>query len=264
RPESLHFLEGQFTDFLGEDSVIVSEPFANRFGVRSGDVVSLPAPGGIVTFRVAGVFQDYAHSAGFLMMQRRNYDRHWPSLPAQSAALQLAPNAKPDAIGEAFRERFGAQGQFTIHSNASLRARIFEIFDQTFAVTLVLRVISVVVAAAGVTLSLLILAAEREREIGVLRAIGASRAQVVGLFLREAALIGFIASMVGIASGACLAMVLTWVINKAFFGWTVSLSYPLDTLLTTPLWIIPVAILAALLPAWRAACVAPARAVRFE
>lgn len=143
-------------------------------------------------------------------------------------------------------------------------ARIFDIFDQTFAVTLVLRAISVLVAVAGVTLSLLILAAEREREIGVLRAIGASRAQVIGLFLREAALIGLVASAVGIASGASLAMVLTWVVNKAFFGWTIQLSYPLPTLLATPLWIVPAAVLAALLPAWKAARVPPARAIRFE
>jgi putative ABC transport system permease protein len=264
RAQSLQFLAGKFDDFLADDAVIVSEPFANRFSTRQGDSIELPTPRGPVTFRVAGVFRDYARSAGFLMIQRRNYERHWNSLPAQTAALTLSPEANPDALADTFRARFGAQGQFSIHSNAGLRARIFEIFDQTFAVTLVLRAISVLVAAAGVTLSLLILAAEREREIGVLRAIGASRGQVVGLFLREAALIGFIASAVGIASGACLAMVLTWVINKAFFGWTIRLGYPLDTLLATPLWIIPVAILAALLPAWRAACVPPARAVRFE
>lgn len=264
RPESLRLLDGTFDDFLRNDAVIVSEPFSERFQVHRGDTLKIPTPRGEVAFRVTGVFQDYARSAGLVMIQRHNYDRHWGALPAQAVALKLAASANAGAIADAFRARFGAQGPFTIHSNSGLRARIFEIFDQTFAVTLVLRAISIVVAVAGITLSLLVLAAEREREIGVLRAIGASRAQVVGLFLREAALIGLVASVVGIASGACLAMVLTWVINKAFFGWTIRLGYPIDTLLATPLWIIPIAILAALLPAWRAACVPPARAIRNE
>jgi putative ABC transport system permease protein len=61
-----------------------------------------------------------------------------------------------------------------------------------------------------------------------------------------------------------LAMVLTWIINKAFFGWTIELHYAPGQLLTTPLWIVAAAFLAALFPAWRAARIAPAGAVRFE
>ncbi len=75
---------------------------------------------------------------------------------------------------------------------------------------------------------------------------------------------GLTACLSGLVSGAVLALVLTWVINKAFFGWTIDLSYPLSSLAMTPLWLIPAALFAALLPAWRAANIAPARAVRFE
>ena len=254
----------QFRDFEAPGAIAVSEPFASRFRIQRADKIELATPRGPVTFRVAGIFQDYARSAGFLFVKQADYERSWPSLGTQSIAVNLAPKADPAVLGDAFRAKFGAQGQFSIFSNRALRARIFDIFDQTFAVTLVLRAISIVVAATGVMLALLILAAEREREIGVLRALGASRGQVVGIFLREAGLIGLIASAVGVASGACLAMVLTWVVNKAFFGWTIQLHYPAEVLLSTPLWIIPVALLAALLPAWRAACVPPAAAVRFE
>ena len=84
------------------------------------------------------------------------------------------------------------------------------------------------------------------------------------MFLREAALIGAIASVVGVLSGVCLAMVLTWVVNKAWFGWTIDLSFPVELLLSTPLWIIPVAVIAAILPALRASRVVPAQSLRFE
>jgi putative ABC transport system permease protein len=77
-------------------------------------------------------------------------------------------------------------------------------------------------------------------------------------------LVGGLAGVTGVAAGACLAMVLTWVINLAFFGWTVRLSYPLDVLAWTPLWIAAAAGLAGLLPAARAAAVQPASALRSE
>ena len=77
-------------------------------------------------------------------------------------------------------------------------------------------------------------------------------------------MVGFLDSVIGVACGAAMAMILSWVINKAFFGWTIALRYPLDVILSTPLWIIPAAVLAAWIPAWRASHIPPARAIRFE
>jgi putative ABC transport system permease protein len=250
--------------FLAPGRVAVSEPFATRFDVRAGDDITLPTPGGPADFRVAEIYQDYARTTGIVRISEENHHRHWPPVDAQSLAITLRPGSDPVTFGETFRAHFAREGRFSIYSNQALRSRIFEIFNQTFAVTFVLRTIAIGVAAAGVLLALLILAAEREREIGTLRAIGASRLQVVGLFLREASLIGAISSVIGVASGACLAVVLTFVVNKAYFGWTIELAYPLGFLAATPLWIIPVAVLAAILPAWRAADIPPARALRFE
>ena len=51
-------------------------------------------------------------------------------------------------------------------SNRDLRTRVFEIFDQTFAVTYVLRTIAVIVAIVGICLTLTTLIAERSRELG--------------------------------------------------------------------------------------------------
>lgn len=267
RPFSLRFIGDAgkaFREFAQPGAVAVSEPFARRFRVERGDRIELLLPAGRVMFRVAGVFQDYARNGGLVIMKRADYERHGGAFRPQAAAVTLANGESLDRFTERFRERFDDAGQFSVYSNRALRARIFEIFNETFTVTLVLRAIAIAVAAAGVTLALLILATERTREIGVLRAIGASRIQVMGLFLREAGLLGLIASALGTVSGAALAMVLTWVVNKAFFGWTIPLSYPAGLLLATPFWIVPVAILAAVLPAWRAAGIPPATAVRFE
>jgi putative ABC transport system permease protein len=82
--------------------------------------------------------------------------------------------------------------------------------------------------------------------------------------MTEAGMIGAVATLLGLASGLLLAMVLTWVVNPAFFGWTISLHLPWSSLLATPLWIIPAALLAAWHPAWRASRRPIATTVREE
>ena len=244
--------------------VAVSESFARRHQVSEGDTIELAAPSGPQTFRIAGVYLDYTRDQGVILMDRDNYVALWPAVGAHTSGVHLLDPARADALGTELRTRFGQDTEYAIYSNASLRQRIFEIFDQTFAVTYVLRTISVIVAVLGVSLTLTTLVTEREREIGIMRAIGSSSGQVRRTFLAESALIGLLASLVGLAAGACLAMVLTWVINLAFFGWTVQLRYPMDLLAWTPVWIVTAAALAGLLPAARAARIQPAVALRSE
>jgi putative ABC transport system permease protein len=242
----------------------VSESFARRHGIREGGLIELPSPGGLRAFRVAGVHVDYTRDQGVILIDRGNYAAHWPPPGVHSAAVHLRDPSQADAVADALRARFGRDAEYAVYSNASLRRRILEIFDQTFAVTHVLRTISVIVAVLGVSLTLTTLVTEREREIGILRAVGASSRQVRHAFVAESALVGLLAGFTGIAAGACLAVVLTHVINLAFFGWTVQLRYPWDVLAWTPLWIMAAAAAAGLLPAARAAKVEPAAALRSE
>jgi len=246
------------------DQVAISESLARRFRLTLPTKILLPTPEGERAFQVSGIYQDFTQDRGIVMMPRTLFAKYWQDSRINSLALRVHDPAQTAKVTEAFREKFGSTGEFAIYDNAALRERVKEIFDQTFAVTYALRAIAILVAVAGVLFSLSILVMEREREIGVLRAVGASRGQILGVFLIEGLFLAVSALLCGMVSGAVLAMVLTWVINQAFFGWTIALQYPLLLLAATPLWFLPAAILAALLPAWRASRVPPAQAVRFE
>jgi putative ABC transport system permease protein len=237
--------------FSGEDVIIVTESFAHRWGTQRGDVLRIRTPSGVAALRVAGVYYDYTSDRGLIMIDRGVFDRWWHDPGVNSTAVYLKPGADVGAAAARARMRWGGQG-LIVYTNGALRDRILGVFDQTFAVTGVIKVIAVLVAIVGVFLALTALVIEREREIGVLRAIGASRGQVRGMLISEAALLGVVASALGIAAGMCLAMVLTWVVNKAFFGWTIELQWPWATIAVTPVWIVAAAMLAALGPAWQA------------
>ncbi len=236
---------------MAGEAVAVTESLARKFRVLAGDHISLVTPAGPVEFLIAGVYSDYTRDQGAVLMIRALHDRHWPPAGPMSLAVYLEPGADPHVVADDFRRTFGRDGQFVIYTNRSIRERILEIFDQTFAVTYVLRTIALVVAALGIFLSVTTLVAERRRETAMLRALGATRGQVQKLFMMEAGMIGVVASLLGLACGVLLAMVLTWVVNPAFFGWTIHLHLPVVVLVTTPLWIIPAAILSAWIPAWQ-------------
>ena len=265
---NLRFLRGRNDEiihrFYNEQCVLVSESFARRFHLMEGETLRLPSPEGVESFPIAGIFYDYTRDQGTVFLSEKNFLKFWHDERVNSLGLYLKKGADPETVSEAFRSRFSKSGEFAVYSNRLLRTRIFEIFDQTFAVTYVLRTIAVLVAVIGIFLGLTTLVTERSRELGVMRAIGASAAQIRRLLLWESGMIGLLASVLGLASGLCLSLVLTGVINRAFFGWTIQLAFPWWSLAWTPIWIIAAALLAGWIPAWRAGRINIAEAVRSE
>jgi putative ABC transport system permease protein len=123
--------------------------------------------------------------------------------------------------------------------------------------------VSLLVSAFFINNTFAILLGQRTREIALLRAVGASRRQVVASVLTEALLIGLLASVVGIGFGVVIALGLQSLLSVAGFA------LPEETLQLTPrTWAaglsvgIPVTLLAAWVPARHAARVPPVVALR--
>jgi putative ABC transport system permease protein len=142
-----------------------------------------------------------------------------------------------------------APAPLLFRSNRRLREEIFTIFDQTFAVTRILQVMSLVIAATGIALTLLVLARERVSELALYRSLGATRRQLFGWFLGQGLAMAVIALALGAAGGVVLAIILVFVINRAYFGWTIQLHWPWPGLAGQVLVILVAALLASLYPA---------------
>jgi putative ABC transport system permease protein len=92
--------------------------------------------------------------------------------------------------------------------------------------------------------------------------VGTSISQIVGLILGEAFLLATLSIAIGIVAGCALAFVLTEVINRTFFGWTIPLQIPWEQLASIPLVLLPIALLAGLVPAIQAGRTAIVQAIR--
>jgi putative ABC transport system permease protein len=247
------FLSGRpATDVLQEllsgDSAIVSEPFANKHGVKAGDFVTLPLGEKLVKFRIVDVFYDYANERGYVIVDRSTMLRYLPDSSASNLAVYLAPGANLEATREEI-VRAAANREVLIFSNRDIRREAIRIFDQTFAITYALEAVAVLVAVMGIAGALMSIVIDRRREFGLLRFLGAATSQVRKLILVEAGLIGLLANIAGLMLGAVLSLVLIFVINKQSFGWTIQFHWPVKVLLAGLSLVYLATILAGIYPA---------------
>jgi putative ABC transport system permease protein len=246
------------------DYALISENFARRRRLLPGDTLSLPTPTGLRPIQVAAIFRDYTSESGLLLLDRTTYQRLTQDQGLTSLAIHLQPGISAQTVGDSLREQLRPRGEFLIYSQAGLREEALRIFDRSFAVTTLLRTLAIAVAALGVTLSLTALGVERTREIGILRATGASRAQILRTIMFESAYLGATGITLGIVTGFAVALILMQVINRAFFGWTIDWHTPYLSLIYVTLGMILACLLASLPPAWRASRLSPAEALRSE
>lgn len=230
--------------------VLISEPLARRLDRWVGDTVTIPGPGeGRLV--VAGVYYDYGNEAGAVIMDLRTMDALLGPGPVSNLALYLQEGVDAERAVDALRADLGAL-PLLIRSNRTLRTEVLEVFDRTFAITAVVQALSLVIAVAGVTLTLLVLARERVAELALYQALGASRRQIFGIFLGKGFTIAALGLVLGLAGGVVLAVILIYVINRDYFGWTIQVHWPLATLAQQGALILAAAVVASLYPALRA------------
>ena len=265
---AFEFLEGTgeaaWPAFDTRDAVLASEPHAWREGLRAGDEVVLSTPAGRRRFEVAGVYRDYETSEGTLLMSRATFLRHWPDRGVSGIGVFLSPGGEVARAAEGIRALLPPDREIVLRPRGDIRRASLEVFDRTFAITGVLRLLACTVAFLGVLSALLALSLERAREVAVMRAIGLTRREVFVLAQAETGLLGLAAGFLSIPTGLAMALLLILVINRRSFGW--GLSVHVDPVLC--LQALGLAVLAALLaglfPAWRMARRPPVAALRSE
>ena len=233
---------------------IVNEPFARRARVGEGDIVRIGVPGGEVERRIEGVFYDYSHHLGMVVVDRDDYLTLLPDEGPQEIAVFLPAGVDAAAARDRLTAALG--GRFLVETflNAELRAEVMAIFDRTFAITRALQTVAAAVAVLAVLSTLYTLVDERRRDLAVLRALGGSRAQVTGVVLAQAGLLGAVGSFAGLAAGLAVGAVLVTVVNVQSFAWTLTLLPPWGSLAATFAIVVVMCVLAGLAPALAAAC----------
>ena len=247
-------------------AVWITEPLAHRLALGAGDAIELAAADGLHPFPIAGVYYDYASDQGLVLIGRRAYREAFGDDRLNAFSVDLEPGADPDAVARALRSLGTGSGApaLIVQSNRTLREASLAIFDRTFLITEVLRLLAGLVAFVGVVSALMALELERARELAVLRANGLTPGQVWGLVTAQTGVLGLAAGLLSVPVGLALAAIMIFVINRRSFGWTIRMEVAPEILLQAILLALGAALLAGLYPAWRMARTSPAAALREE
>jgi len=247
---------GVFEKLIGYDTVVVSEPFANKNHVRAGDSITLAGE----SFRVADVYYDYSSERGVILMDRATLLKYFPDPAPSNLAVYLKAGNSPEEARRGIEATLGSS-QVLVVSNGALREEGMRVFDRTFAITYALEAVAVFVAVMGVSGALLALVIDRRREFGLMRFLGAADGQIRRMILFEAGFLGLLANAAGLVLGFFLSLVLIYVINKQSFGWTIQFHWPVAVLLSALSIVLAATILAGLYPARFAARLVPIEVV---
>lgn len=250
--------------FMYCNAVLLSEPFAIRHGLSAGDTVRLSTDRGEQAFPIAAVHYDYSSNRGSVVMSRTTFERYFDDRGLTGVGLFVEPGRDVDSLVVFFQQSLTPIQEVIVRSNRGLRETSLAIFDRTFMITAVLRMLAVVVAFMGVLSALMALQLERSREFAVLRANGLTPGQVWRFVLLQTGLMGLIAGVLSLPLGTILASVLVFVINRRSFGWTLQLDLSPGVFTTAILLAVGAALLAGLYPSYRMSRANPAMALRDE
>ena len=233
-------------------SVVISEPLAETFHLKEGGTIILPTPSGPQELTVAGVFYDYRTDGPSVWMDISLFRRFWRDTHLNAVRLYLNDPQQAPQVQARLKARYGGRYRLLSLSHRDLRKGILKIFDETFALTYALEGVAVVVAIFGIITTFLVLIVERERELALLQALGASRRQIMGMVLVESGLAGCLSFLLGAACGSVLSLLLIFVINQQAFGWTIQLHFTPAIYWQTLVLVLSLSLAAAAYPAWRA------------
>jgi putative ABC transport system permease protein len=232
-------------------SVLVGEPLARKARLGVGDMIVVHGIDGPHDMEIAGVYADYGSEHGSLATDSTTFAVLFGHGPVNSVALYLDAGVSAGKVMDQIRVAF-PDLPLEIRSNQDLRREVLAIFDQTFAVTYLLQIMSLLIAVAGITLTLLVLARERIAEVALYRALGANRLQVFRVFMGKGVGMAACGQVLGAAGGAALGIILVYLINRAYFGWTIMLTWPVRDLAGQAAVLLLAAVAASIYPAVRA------------
>jgi len=254
------------------DSILVSPGLlANEPTIQLGSLITVKIEGREQTYRVAGVMQMMGNSTigYFTVMDYAAYTRHVRE-PNRSNAIVFTLSARDintqRQVASAVEKEYDRAG-IRVLSNFLITEEREEI-DAAFAIIVaLLMVMTVVLATVGGlglmgTMSLNVI--ERTREIGVMRAFGASSAAVFRIVIVEGLLIGIMSWILAIGFSLPISIVLARNIGLSFMDYPVPASFSLGGVFAWAALVIVISIVASFLPALRAVRLTVTQVLAYE
>jgi ABC-type transport system, involved in lipoprotein release, permease component len=246
---------------LNAGEVIMGAELARDLGLEVGDRLRVQTATGSDTYLIVAIVD----------LGSRDLNRRALYLPIRSAQNLLGIPGGVTNIDLRIRDIFAAEataqrlrsiGPVQIESWMATNSQLLNALQAQSASTIMVRVFVAIVVVLGIASVLVVSVVQKRKEIGILRAIGASRGQILRVFLLQGAIVGLLGSVLGSLLAFGLVKGFTTFVRASSGSPLFNIAIEPSLLLTTCLLATLGGTLAAIAPALRAARLDPAQAIR--
>ena len=262
----LHFQQG--IDFLAYNEIaqgralIANGAFLTSTGAKVGDTVELATTRGKVKYRIVAMAADFLNvKINSAYISQANMLADFGVTEDVFLQFNLKPGSDPAATDTQIRAIAADYPQFRVVAGkvyyAQIRAQMDAIFSGMYFVLALLALPSLIAMLNTLAIGVI----ERTREMGMLRAVGATRKQIYSMVVAEALLLALIGASLGVLCGLYLGFVFVGGLETIFpLGYT----FPLTGIAAAIFIALFFGVLAALIPARQAARMNVVEALRYE
>ncbi len=234
------------------DSVFISSVIAEKYGLKVGDDMLIRTKSGLRPFRVAAIVVDFFNQGMVVTGNWNDLRRYFRVNDASTFLVRAEQGFTPEEVIQQIDRLFGKRYRLSMETNQSIRSRVLTLMNQAFSMFDVMAVLAVLVASLGIINTLTMNVIERTREIGMLRAIGMTRGQLILMILSEAAQMGVVGGGLGLVLGVLLARIFLQAM-MAMSGYRLDFILPVQGVIASVFVALVISQFAAILPALRAA-----------
>jgi putative ABC transport system permease protein len=247
---------------LGKDGFFTDDDYAKEHDLHVGSVVNLQFPTGKrADVRLLGIYKKPNGGSPFgeATISTTLFDREFPR-PRDLMVLVNTPGGVSDANTATLERDEAAFADAKVQTRDQFKANFIRPFTRILNLLYALLALSVIVSLVGIINTLVLTVFERTREIGMLRAVGMTRPQVRMMIRYES----IVTSLMGAALGMVVGIFLAALVTHALSDEGIVFALPWFQLVYFVLAAILVGILAAVLPARRAARLNVLEALQYE
>jgi lipoprotein-releasing system permease protein len=272
----------------GSYDIVLGKDLAYSLGAAPGDKVILMISQGNVTpagliprfrrFTVSGIFDAgmYEYDRGLAFINIKDAQTLYGFADAVSGVrLKLQDKYQAPHVARTLTSRF--QGAFYVTDWTQEHVNFFKAIAMEKTVMFIILSLIELVAAISIAITLVMAVTDKQADIAILRTLGASPRSIMGVFIVQGTIIGFLGTLIGLILGVVLATYLNDIMHflqhvfhteflpsSVYYISDLPASIVTSDVLKITIASFVLSVISTLYPAWRAANTQPAEALRYE
>ncbi len=255
---------GRFFKDYEKDTVVVGYRIYKDYNVKIGDKIKING----YNFKIVGILEEIGNveDDSTIYMPIERVQEIFNTKDITMIFVVAESEDVVDEVAKRIKERLKILRKaedFDVLTTKQLAEQILSITKTITFVLSGIAAVSLIVGGIIVMNTMLMNVIERTKEIGIMKAIGATNIGVLRIFFAESVIIGIIGGIIGVSFGIVLSKIIDFV-GKNYFGSSFKTVVTPELLLSGVLISVFISILASLYPAYKIAKLNPVEALRYE